>query len=46
MKTLSINNINLYELGTREIEVANPFDKDVDFKIRIECIPYEDESKK
>lgn len=42
MKTLTISNINLYELGQREIEVVNPFDKDVDFKIAIECIPYEE----
>jgi len=42
MKTLTINNVNLYELGTREIEVINPFDKDVDFKIQIQCLPYED----
>ena len=33
-----IKDINLYEVGNAEIEVFNPFDKDVDFKITLESI--------
>ena len=33
MRNLTIRNMNLYEIGTTEIEINNPFDKDVDFKI-------------
>ena len=33
-----IKDINLYEVGNAEIEVFNPFDKDVDFKITLESL--------
>lgn len=39
MRTFTVSNVGLYEIGNSEITVANPFDKDVDFKIRIENVP-------
>jgi hypothetical protein len=38
MRTFTISNVNLYEIGNSEITVSNPFDKDVDFKIKIENV--------
>lgn len=39
MRTFSIINVNLYEIGNSEITITNPFDRDVDFKIKIENTP-------
>ncbi len=38
MKTFTINNVALYETGNTEITVVNPFDKDVDFKVKLDNI--------
>ena len=45
MRNLTIRNMNLYEMGTTEIEINNPFDKDVDFKIIVENVPYKELKK-
>lgn len=40
MRTFTISNVCLYETGNSEISINNPFDKDVDFKIKIENMAY------
>lgn len=38
MRTFNITTVNLYELGCFDVQVENPFDKDVDFKITVEHV--------
>ena len=46
MKTFTINSVNLYDIGTKELEIVNPFDQDVEFVIKIENIPFQEETKR
>jgi hypothetical protein len=39
MRTFTVSNVSLYETGNSEITITNPFDKDADFKVRIENVP-------
>ena len=38
IKTFNITNVSLYETGNTEIVVVNPFDKDADFRVRLENV--------